>query len=99
MMNFSDKSTIGMMLTVLGVLFSFSGIVLFLDKGLIALGNIMFLVRSFWDADMSLAHRMASKHCIKFHINAACWHHQCMVKALRLHAQSMAMHTLTSRQL
>ena len=44
MINFSDKSTIGMMLTVLGVLFSFSGILLFLDKGLMALGNIMFLV-------------------------------------------------------
>jgi ABC-type Co2+ transport system permease subunit len=44
MINFHDKSTIGMLLTALGILFSFSGILLFLDKGLMALGNIMFLV-------------------------------------------------------
>jgi ABC-type Co2+ transport system permease subunit len=43
MINLSDNRSIGVMLSALGMLFSFSGIILFLDKGLMALGNIMFL--------------------------------------------------------
>jgi ABC-type Co2+ transport system permease subunit len=43
MLNFNDPRMIGMGLSGLGVFFSFVGILLFLDKGLIALGNIMFL--------------------------------------------------------
>jgi Got1/Sft2-like family len=44
MINFSDQRTIGVGLSGLGVFLAFAGILLFLDKGLIALGNILFLV-------------------------------------------------------
>eukprot|EP00892_Ulva_mutabilis_P009213 jgi/Ulvmu1/6664/UM003_0302.1 len=43
MINFNDPRTIGVGLSGLGVFFSFIGILLFLDKALMALGNIMFL--------------------------------------------------------
>jgi Got1/Sft2-like family len=43
MINFSDPRTIGVGLSGLGVLLAFAGILLFLDKGLISLGNIFFL--------------------------------------------------------
>ena len=43
MFKLDDRRTIGVGLTGLGVVFSFVGILMFLDKGLIALGNILFL--------------------------------------------------------
>lgn len=43
MFRFDDRRTIGVGLTALGMFFSTLGILMFLDKGLMALGNIMFL--------------------------------------------------------
>eukprot|EP00003_Mantamonas_plastica_P002320 TRINITY_DN1175_c0_g1_i10.p3 TRINITY_DN1175_c0_g1~~TRINITY_DN1175_c0_g1_i10.p3 ORF type:complete len:144 (+),score=7.94 TRINITY_DN1175_c0_g1_i10:654-1085(+) len=43
MFEFSDRSTIGIGLTGLGVLFTFLGVLFLFDKPLLALGNLMFL--------------------------------------------------------
>ena len=43
MFKMDDRRTIGLGLTGLGVAFSFFGILMFFDKALIALGNILFL--------------------------------------------------------
>ncbi|KAL7164942.1 hypothetical protein ACSBR2_040772 [Camellia fascicularis] len=39
----NDRKKIGLGLTAFGILFSFLGIILFFDKGLLAMGNILFL--------------------------------------------------------
>lgn len=39
----NDRKKIGLGLTGFGILFSFLGIVFFFDKGLLAMGNILFL--------------------------------------------------------
>ncbi|XP_020519699.1 vesicle transport protein GOT1 isoform X2 [Amborella trichopoda] len=39
----NDRKKIGLGLTGFGVLFSFLGIIFFFDKGLLAMGNILFL--------------------------------------------------------
>ncbi|MCL7025611.1 hypothetical protein MKW94_015785 [Papaver nudicaule] len=39
----NDRKKIGLGLTAFGILFSFLGIVFFFDKGLLAMGNILFL--------------------------------------------------------
>lgn len=39
----SDNRTIGIMLISLGSLFFFLGIIFLLDRGLLALGNLLFL--------------------------------------------------------
>eukprot|EP00270_Netrium_digitus_P020426 TRINITY_DN8429_c0_g1_i1.p2 TRINITY_DN8429_c0_g1~~TRINITY_DN8429_c0_g1_i1.p2 ORF type:complete len:141 (-),score=17.16 TRINITY_DN8429_c0_g1_i1:102-524(-) len=39
----NDRKKIGIGLTAFGVLFSFLGIIFFFDKGLLAMGNILFL--------------------------------------------------------
>lgn len=39
----SDNRTIGIMLISLGALFFFLGIIFLLDRGLLALGNLLFL--------------------------------------------------------
>ncbi|KAL6979821.1 Golgi Transport [Sarracenia purpurea var. burkii] len=38
-----DRKKIGLGLTAFGILFSFLGIIFFFDKGLLAMGNILFL--------------------------------------------------------
>lgn len=40
---FNDNKKIGMMLVGVGSLFFFAGVLLLLDRGLMALGNILFL--------------------------------------------------------
>jgi len=39
----NDRKKIGIGLTGFGVLFSFLGVIFFFDKGLLAMGNILFL--------------------------------------------------------
>jgi hypothetical protein len=39
----NDRKKIGIGLTGFGILFSFLGIIFFFDKGLLAMGNILFI--------------------------------------------------------
>ncbi|KAF2072838.1 hypothetical protein CYY_005849 [Polysphondylium violaceum] len=40
---FTDQQKIGVMLSAMGAFFSFLGVLLFLDRGLLAIGNLLFL--------------------------------------------------------
>eukprot|EP01090_Pellita_catalonica_P018849 TRINITY_DN621_c0_g1_i2.p1 TRINITY_DN621_c0_g1~~TRINITY_DN621_c0_g1_i2.p1 ORF type:complete len:111 (-),score=3.04 TRINITY_DN621_c0_g1_i2:291-623(-) len=42
-MMISDNQKIGMLLTGFGLFFTFFGVVLFFDRGLLAIGNLLFL--------------------------------------------------------
>lgn len=58
MISLNDNKSIGWVLCALGVLFACCGVLLFLDKGLMAMGNIMFL------AGMTMA--IGVKPAVKF---------------------------------
>mmetsp|Transcript_8207 Transcript_8207/g.30274 ORF Transcript_8207/g.30274 Transcript_8207/m.30274 type:complete len:144 (-) Transcript_8207:81-512(-) len=60
-----DRRKIGIGLTGFGVLFTFLGIMLFFDKGLLAMGNLLFLV--------GVTLTIGSRRAIKFFASKRNW--------------------------